>query len=998
VDANGSRFHFFLTRNDWGRWKFDGVALADQWQHASPPGAQPPVAWNEAAAELTLRPLLFRFLAAPADVKPERARRRGAAADRFGNVYWIDDSGRGIHVQSIGSGNTAAFWPGVGDPAPVARGDFQAPRAPAEPLALAGLAVTEDHYLVVGVLDPGKGVLIFDLFSGGPPSRLQWPSAIPFEPFDIATRPGGGVWILDRTHGRYWGLDRHFNVLRDESQEQTLSEAAQDTFQAPETTQPRGTSQQTFPTGIDYDNASPIDVTDAFAIEALPDGSVLILDSESSSGSSRILRYCFARRLGEPVSLAAVGALIEEGENRDFNLTVHDFTYVPANAKSGEPDQLVVASSEGNQAFSLHMRIDNEQLILEPLPKYFPMRRFGGKGLLLAGTTVFYDFDEGWVPLTMQKRPRYATQAVIESRVAQADTPGDFDSGEPDCVWHRLMLDANIPPDTRVEFWSRAANDRATLLASEWYREPALYRRGDGSELPWAPTHPRRCNIDSQNLAYGTWELLFQRARGRFLQLRLVLTGNERVTPKLRGLRVWYPRFSYVEKYLPAVYREDALSGGFLERFLANLEGFHTALEDRITNVRTLFDWRSAPAEALNWLARWFDISLDPAWDEHRRRLFVRHAAHFFQYRGTIHGLRMALGLALDQDVGECEFEGPGRIPESRQRVRIIERYATRRTAGIVFGDPQLAAGPRELPQSARWTPAEGGGRLAQRYSDYLSALSDTPQSRTAFALVAPTDATEAIRWNAFAQDTLGFVPTIAAEREGWQWFLSSSYGGKLAALNQAHGAAHSSFAEIPLPRDLPGNVKAQADWREFLLLRDPPATAHALDLWQNFLARRYRRISALNALYQTHWTDFDEIAVPDVLPRDGEPLADWYQYQTTVKPMQQNAHQFSVFIPTPGPAADIDEVQGRMALARRIVDNDKPAHTIFDVGFYWALFRVGGARLGFDTLLDVGSRSPQFMPPIVLGKNFVGESRLAAPPGYPGKERLTLECMPITQ
>jgi hypothetical protein len=85
--------------------------------------------------------------------------------------------------------------------------------------------------------------------------------------------------------------------------------------------------------------------------------------------------------------------------------------------------------------------------------------------------------------------------------------------------------------------------------------------------------------------------------------------------------------------------------------------------------------------------------------------------------------------------------------------------------------------------------------------------------------------------------------------------------------------------------------------------------------------------------------------------------------------------------------------LQEQLRLARRVVELEKPAHTVFDVGFYWALFRVGSARLGYDSLVDAGSRAAA----LVLDKAFVGESYLAYPPGHPGRERLTLECIPVT-
>jgi phage tail-like protein len=812
-----------------------------------------------------------------------------------------------------------------------------------------------------------------------------WPTQINFAPFDMTAMPGGGVAILDHLNHRYWRLDRNFSVLGPGNQETSLAPARADAFQPVAGGNVRGSEPSSFPVSVSL-LSSPVALKDPIAIEALPDGTLLILDYDPSQRFSQIFHYDCDRQLPDTVSTAAILRKIEDEHKADLKLVGYDIAFVAQHDEDGETiqDRLYVAAADGNQSFAFRICLQQGKLALEPIAEYLPMRLFGGKGLVAAGGGAYYDFADTWIPLIKQRRPRYVAEATLE-------TPS-FDGLEPNCVWHRLMIDASIPPETKVEVWSRAADEEFDLELTRWQPEPPLYLRGDGSELPFLRSI-KACKSPSLRKpkdGEGTWELLFQRARGRFLQLRLRLSGNERSSPRLRALRSYYPRFSYLANYLPGVYREDEQSASFLDRFLANLEGFYTTMEDKIAAAQVLFDVRSAPQEALDWLATWFGVALDPNWDEQRRRLFIKHAMDFFQYRGTIRGLTMALHLALDSCVDEAIF-ADGRKGR-REEIRIVEKYLTRTMPGVIFGDPTGSDGPRTIVPLARWQPDQGRASLKQRYTIFKNPNGPANQPLIEYPLTPPANEAEVALWQQFSQDTLGFVPrTSAVDQNAWKVFLCARYGS-VEALNAAQQTSYARMVDVSLPRDLPKQTDALKDWLDFVNDPNPIATPTGRKLWQDFLARRYQRIKTLNESYGTSWSGFEVVSLPDELPADGATLRDWYQFEGIVMQMQRTAHRFTVLLPAPvslvfSPA----EHQLRMDLTRRVVELEKPAHTVFDVKFYWAIFRVGEARLALDTLIQQGSRAPQLLPRMILGQGFVGGSYLAPPVPEDASDRLIL-------
>jgi phage tail-like protein len=994
MDVNGTKFHLLLTRDDWGRCTAGqkNETLLAIWKRKSDPEQK--FDWDENTGEITLQKQIFKFSASPKDEPPKLENRRGAARDRYGNWYWIDAGGSKIKVLSIGSNTVSDFYPAIENVSlEVRQGAFQPFETPLQtPVELRGLAVTIDHYLVVGTLAPA-GLLVFDLFAGGAPRRLLWRAENAFAPFDIAARPGGGVFVLDREHKHYWTLERNFSLLGDARTETV--EAAED-FQPVDENEARKINLQ--PAAGNISNLA--DVEDPIAIEALPDDTVLILDLPGEKEAfSTVYRYYRSRLMSRLETTGILSKVEETGREKlsppkRFWLRGFDMAFVggdpAAKAAEEKNDRLLIVPEEGNQAFTFKLDYaDDSEILSPPLPagvtarnfklesvaEYYPLRLFGGKGFTAAGDQVYYDFGARWLALKKQNRPSFETTGTLETPV--------FDGKEPNCVWHRLLLDGCLPPETKIEVFSRTAESEKDLPFSEWRKEPPLYLRGNGSELPFA-THRT-----SKEKGRGTWELLLQRAKKRYLQLQLVFLGNGQRTPRISALRVYYPRFSYLENYLPAIYREDEQSAFFLDGFLANLEGFYTTIEDRIAAVQMLFDVRSAPPDTLEWLADWLGAALDPAWSESKRRLFISRAVDFFQYRGTLRGIRIALRLALDNCADESIFEPQTREQKRRDPIRIVERFQTRRTPQIIPSDAAGQNLPRVFELTEKWKPGQGADVLNRRYREKFK---DKPALK--FPLTRPVDETEAAVWELFAREALGFVPSDAAgaERKLWQVFLRDEYQSSLTKLNLAHQTAYKNFDEIFLPRGTETNAELLDDWREFVA--ETVNKSRSRKLWQDFLARRYRRIGQLNESYAARWSSFEYVSLFDQPPFFEKPLADWFQFEGGVLPMHRTAHRFTVMIPAllnGGKAESVEEQNRRLELVRRVVELEKPAHTVFDFRFYWNLFRLDEVRLGYDTLLGLGSRDPLLNPELVIGQSFIGESRLGTEQPEKYSERYVL-------
>ncbi|HEX9945984.1 MAG TPA: phage tail protein [Allosphingosinicella sp.] len=929
-----SRFHMLLGRRDWQTSSLSQgeteTPLADLWEpQAGGPLLDRPY-WDERRSALTLPEDTSLPPATKGEGTLSLATRRAAAADANGNIYWIGDDALRLYVRSAGNGRSGPFWP---DPRAGKRPpDLFLPAAPPPPAErrYTALAATAEGWLIAAFEEPGGGGLSqFDLVGGGAPSDRYWPQGAGIRALDLAAGCCGGLWLLDGAK-RLFELDRALGLVG-------LAPGAPeaDLFQPlGEASRSRAASRP----ALGRDLSEIDEAIDPIALEALPGGVVALLSRQGESGRIFILRPD-----GTTLTMPLPDGFVP-----------HDMALGAATLRDGSSgSRLAVTGGSGNQALSFGIAGEGATLTLASLPEAFPLRRYGGRALVPVLGILNYDSgpNPNWMPLVERPRLRFAETVTFVTRV--------FDGVIPQTVWDRIRLDGCIPPGTAVRIEARAADEKDTGagLSGEWFAQPPLVLNPNGSEF--AGYGPSAVPATDLAKGKGSWELLLQRIRGRFAQLRITLSGDGGDSPHLRALRLWYPRQSWSERYLPAVYRSDPEPADFLERFLANMEGTVTVIERRIADAQFLFDPRSAPVETLEWLASWFDVALDPAWDEQRRRLFIAHAVTFFAMRGTVRGVETALALAFDECVDERLFTDPE--PEG-SGIRIVESFLTRRP-GV------LAA-----PDGARfWTPAEGNAGLADRLARARGLASASAGDRALpVPLYAPAGADPAV-WAAEMAAALGFVPEAAAgERQRWRQYQLS---------------LGRSAAAADLPR---GGVAGgqRSHWTGFAAL-----ASRQRGLWQQFLHGRYARLAALNSAHAAAWTSFAEVSLPDRLPATPAGQEDWRSFEADILPTDSAAHRFSVLLPVATVVTDSAALARQEALARRIVELEKPAHTVFDVRFYFAMNRIGEARLGLDTTLGQGSRAPELLPPAILGRAYLGESFVGPEGPFDSDGRKRLAC-----
>ena len=651
MNANGQRFWMLADAADWQRddaTAYDAdrrvLSLAQRRPDAS-------FATDSAAAEAALLRLPHTL-------------------DDAGARYWIE----GDRLMALGIGNATTpqvLRSGVGNVTDLAVCDGAGPAG----TKTVGLLAEIEAAALLALLEAGALRLI-DLAGRWEDTRLSDPA---FTPTRLAPAPAGGAWLLDRAQRR---LARWVGAPR--SPDPVVYAA---TTVRPCADNPDPPRLIVLPGDVCAADESPV----ALACNRLGEVAILIWRAD---GGCTLARYAAN---GKPLPTLMLDGLI-----RAHALAWLDDTRLA----------FMVAGAREAPVYRLPdpigLKLDTSNPPLDPDGDFYPLRRHAGGpfvNALLPRAHFMATPDSGVLapesqrvkPLTRLSVPAYVAAGHARNRHA-------LDAGTSGHVWHRLYLEAEIPDSCGVRVLL-AASDSAVAPAdtdAAWYEHRfgthyATARAPDLAHGAWVPQpselphHPGLLTCPRVPQRAGLFTVLIQRPgtrvralAGRYLHVRVVLEGNGRTAPTVAALRAWGARFSYVDHYLPELYREsltgperdasgDATGADFLERSLGNAEGVLTLLEDRIAQAHLLTDPASAPDDALPWLGSWIGLAFDPAWPAARRRDLLRITPELYRTHGTQRGLEIALDAATGGAVA-----GGGIV--------VLENFRLRRLAATILG------------------------------------------------------------------------------------------------------------------------------------------------------------------------------------------------------------------------------------------------------------------------------------------------------------------------
>jgi phage tail-like protein len=278
-----------------------------------------------------------------------------------------------------------------------------------------------------------------------------------------------------------------------------------------------------------------------------------------------------------------------------------------------------------------------------------------------------------------------------------------------------VRIDADVPAGTSLE---------VSVSTSEKFDKTAA--QGDPNSDPQWKDFPAGWphSQDWQKPAAGATDFLIQQPPGRYLFLRMRLTGDGHATPLVRRIQIDLPRSTSLE-FLPAVYRDNPRAEDFTERFLSLFDAAISDLDRAIDLFPGLLDEDGVPDEVLPWLGSFLDVIFESGWSPERRRRILRELPKLYHLRGTVAGLRNAIKLIFDvepsiQELGQTRSWGGLGHDAPLNSVRLFGRARAR----FRLGASALSRAPIRSFGNPDRDPIEAGAyrfRLALPVNDLLA-------------------------------------------------------------------------------------------------------------------------------------------------------------------------------------------------------------------------------------------------------------------------------------
>jgi len=453
---------------------------------------------------------------------------------------------------------------------------------------------------------------------------------------------------------------------------------------------------------------------------------------------------------GHVVLRATSDAVTVQNPPKKMEITLpEDFTPKCVSTQTAETLYLSGVDGDGNsQLIQYDLQTGTSELLSLPNERWATLRRG------TSGTEK---------PLYLQSSSNNSIWKMREAPVNKKDPEsnryegrliGRFDSGSSNIQWHRTTLDADqFDPDTRIDvsyytsngdvdgiddftrldgitqsqirqlesvgidgLWDLIEHTKTELMNVLLETEPEVIERW----LEQAQDTLEREFTERDDIREATdpEDMLLTEATGRYLHMEIRLVGRRNSWPRLRSIKTYCPRKSYI-RYLPEIYTKQDYNSKFLSHFLSLFESVFVDIEEALETHTEYLDPDTIPVEYLSWLNEWLAIDLGGGWPEQARRELISRAPELYKIRGTKQGLSALLQLYLDHvDLPQRNWEPSLARMERRYESLVADGYVTSREAAD------------EIERYRARSDRESGGSFYFVEHDDLSSITDEMQRK----------------------------------------------------------------------------------------------------------------------------------------------------------------------------------------------------------------------------------------------------------------------------